>query len=131
MAVAETCSILAAGMSGLFHFARIVFSSIPLIIISVLLAQSPAAPVKYEPSEVEQLRLQLAAKDAQIAQIQFQNAQYVFQQAIARLHAEADKVKAEHKWPAEVQFKPETLTFAVPAPPKPPVPEKKPLEKKP
>jgi len=96
-----------------------------LILISALFAQSPA-PVKYEPTEVEQLRLQLAAKDAQIAQIQFQNAQYVFQQAIARLHAEADKVKAEHKWPAEVQFKQETLTFAAPAPPKPPVPEKKP-----
>src|SRR6266404_7794961 len=91
--------------------------SLTLLFSATLLAQTP--PAKYEPTEVEQLRLQLAAKDAQIAQIQFQNAQYVFQQAIARLHAEADKVKAEHKWPAEVQFKPETLTFAAPAPPKP------------
>jgi len=102
---------------------KIALSFVLSILMMALFAQSPAAPAKYEPSEVEQLRLQLAAKDAQIAQIQFQNAQYVFQQAIARLHAEADKVKAEHKWPAEVQFKPETLTFAAPAPPKP---EKKP-----
>jgi len=93
--------------------------SLTLLLSATLLAQTP--PVKYEPTEVEMLRLQVAQKDAQIAQIQLQQAQQMFQQALGRLHLEADKIKAEHKWPAEVQFKMDTLTFA--APPK--APEKK------
>jgi|SRR5882724_8702909 len=98
-----------------------------LLFGATLLAQS--SPVKYEPTEVELLRLQVAQKDAQIAQMQLQQAQQIFQQSFGRLRAEADKIKAEHKWPAEVQFKSDTLTFAAPPPKepeKPKVPEKKP-----
>jgi|SRR6267142_4273374 len=91
-----------------------------LLFSATLLAQSP--PAKYEPTEVELLRLQVAQKDAQIAQIQLQQAQQMFQQALGRLQVQADIIKAEHKWPAEVQFKLETLTFAPPTK----APEKKP-----
>src|SRR6267378_483908 len=65
-------------------------------------AQAPTPPssVKYEPTEVERLRLEVKQKDAQLAQVQLQRAQQAFQQSLALLDEEAGKVKAAHPdWP--------------------------------
>jgi hypothetical protein len=75
---------------------------------------SPAAPSKYQPTEVQALKLQVLQRDAQLAQIQLQRAQQAFQGALAALDAEAGKVKTENGWPKDVQFSPDTLTFDVP-----------------
>lgn len=69
---------------------------------------------KYEPTELQRLKLQVLQRDAQLAQVQLQRAQQAFQGALAALDAEAGEVKKSNKWPAEVQFSPDTLTFDVP-----------------
>lgn len=75
---------------------------------------------KYPLSEIQTLRLQVKQKDAQIAQQNVFVAQQAFSAAIKALRDEADKVKVENKWPAEVQFSPENLMFVDPvlAPPR-------------
>lgn len=98
-------------------------AGIGLTFISVAgLAQSPPAappaPAKYVPTELQLLKLQVAQKDAQLAQIQLQRAQQAFQGALAALDAEAGAVKKENRWPDAVQFSPDTLTFAIVDPPK-------------
>lgn len=99
------------------------------------LAQSPPAPppatAKYVPTELQALRLQVAQKDAQLAQVQLQRAQQAFQGALAKLDEIAGQVKLENHWAADVQFSPDTLTFEAPKLPAPtptpaPTPEKKP-----
>lgn len=72
--------------------------------------QPPLA--KYQPTEVQSLRLQVAQKNAQLAQAALQQAQRNFQDAFAALNAEAEKVKAEEHWDAKVTFDPDKLTFA-------------------
>jgi hypothetical protein len=74
---------------------------------------------KYQPTEIQLLRLQVLQRDAQIAQMQFY-------QKVAALQAEGQKVKTENKWPADVRFNPDTLTFEEAPPPPPPKEEKKP-----
>lgn len=100
-----------------------------------MMAQAPPAaapPSKYEPTEVQRLKLQVAQKDAQLAQVQLQRAQQAFQAALAELDAEAGRVKVANGWPSTVQFSPDTLTFVeapkpsvAPAPPVPTAPEQK------
>jgi hypothetical protein len=67
---------------------------------------APAAqtPKKYEPTEVESLRLQLKQRDAQLAQVAVQQANAVFQKTVADFNAEVDAIKKAHGWPAEVQI---------------------------
>lgn len=90
-------------------------------------AQSPTPPPpsKYQPTEVQSLRLQVAQKNAQLAQAALQSAQRAFADAFSALQQEAAKVKAEQKWDdAKVTFNPDTLTFVdapTPAAPKPEV----------
>ena len=103
-----------------------------LVVVALLVAgvlrsrgQTPTPPSKYQPTEVQSLRLQVAQKNAQLAQVALQQAQRNFQDAFAALNAEAAKVKAEQKWDdAKVTFNADTLTFAD-APVKPPAPEAK------
>jgi hypothetical protein len=71
---------------------------------------------KYEPTEVQSLRLQVKQKDTQLAQI-------AFQRALGALYEEASKVKKENNWPNELVINPDTLTFSMP--PKPPEQKKK------
>lgn len=92
-------------------------------------ATPPAAPATYKPTEIQLLKLQVAQKDAQLAQVQLQRAQQTFQGALAQLDTVAGDVKRENGWPKDVQFSPDTLTFTVPVsvPQLPPsTPEKKP-----
>ena len=71
-----------------------------------------AQDTKYPLSEIQTLRLQVKQKDAQIAQQNVFVAQQSFSAALKALKEEAEKVRIENKWPAEVQFSPEQLVFA-------------------
>lgn len=73
------------------------------------------APAEYKPTEIQTLRLQVKQKDARLAQVDLRDAQNRFNQALADLNAEGEKVKVENKWPSTVMFSMDTLTFAVPA----------------
>lgn len=76
---------------------------------------------KYQPSEVQQLQLQLAQAEAKLAQSQMNAAcgdtPGKFNQALLSLQAAAKKVAQDNKWPATLQFSDDTLTFTDPAPP--------------
>ena len=87
---------------------------------------------KFQPTEVQSLRLQVKQKDAQLAQRDLSDAcgggpgaplgrlQQAFQQAFTNLTGEAEKIKQENKWPTSTQFDPNTLQFAEPPKPAPP-----------
>jgi hypothetical protein len=79
---------------------------------------------KFEPTEIQSLRLQIRQRDAQIAQKDLFTANQRFQLTLGELQAEAQKIKTENKWPADVRFNPDTLVFE--EPPKPAEPPKKP-----
>jgi hypothetical protein len=90
-----------------------------LILASGILAQ---APTKYQPTEVQSLKIQLAYKDVQIAQQQYQA-------ALNALSGTAAAAQKENGWPVTV-----TLNYAAlpavqfvdhPAPPAPKKPEPK------
>ena len=82
-------------------------------IISIGRAVADEVQKKYEPTEVQSLRLQLRQKDLIIAK---QN----FNLASQALNEEATRVVIENKWPNDLEFSQETLTFS--AAKKPPVP---------
>jgi hypothetical protein len=83
-------------------------------LISLAVASQAPQPKKYQPSEVESLRLQVKQKDAQLASYQAQQAQQAAQKAYADLMAEADKIKESEHWPANVMFSPQDLSFSEP-----------------
>jgi hypothetical protein len=64
-------------------------------------------PVKYEPTEIQSLRLQVRLKDVQLAQERYQV-------AVKDLLNEAAAIKVEQKWPKEVFFDAATMTFQPP-----------------
>ena len=80
---------------------------------------------KYKPSEIQSLRLQVKQKDALLAQQALGQAQTNFQNAMAALAAEAERIKQDNKWDAKVQFDAGTLQFTLP-PAAAVTPEKKP-----
>jgi hypothetical protein len=90
---------------------KIVF--IVLLAATIAIADD-AKPAKYQPNEVQSLRLQVKLRDAQIAQRDLQTAQQRFNQTLFDLNAEADKVRTENKWSDKVSFDPNTLTFSEP-----------------
>src|SRR4029077_7853641 len=99
--------------------------------MGVARSQAPASPSAkvYAPTKDQALQLQVAPKDASLAQAQLQRAQQAFQQALAQLDSVAGEVKKANGWPADVQFSPDTLTFsAPPTPPTLPAQGKKPEE---
>jgi hypothetical protein len=66
---------------------------------------------KYNPSEVQTLRLQVKQKDAQLAQLDMQAATERFQVALNGLQQAGEAVRVENKWPDTVKFDPNTLSF--------------------
>ena len=79
-------------------------------------ATAPAPP-KYEPTEIQRLRLEVKQRDAKLAQRDLADAQARFQAAVAALMAEGDAVRAANGWPKDVALNPDTLAFAVPVAP--------------
>jgi hypothetical protein len=66
--------------------------------------QLPAPPSKYAPTEVQRLKMELAAKDVQIAKMQYVS-------AVNALTSLGDQIRAENKWPEDVQLDLSTMTF--------------------
>jgi hypothetical protein len=95
------------------------------VAVAFPLAQAPAPPkpvpaetapaagprareaVSFNITEVESLKLQVAQKDAVIAQIQWQT-------AVGRFNAEIKAVHDAHGWPDSVVFNPNSMNFAGP-----------------
>ena len=80
---------------------------------------------KYTLTEVQQLRLQVMQRDAQLLQVRLQETQRQFQEKVSELMATAQKVKLEQGWPPETVFNPDTLQFSAPPPPATPAKEEK------
>lgn len=80
----------------------------------------PATPAPgLTPTENQSLRLTNKQLVAQLRQKDAQQAELAFQQSLADLQAEADKVKTEQGWPKETQFDIGTLKFTSVLPEKP------------
>jgi hypothetical protein len=75
----------------------------------------PAAPA-LTPTETQSLRLRNKQLEALLAKTAADAAQQHFQQALADLNAEAERVKTEQHWPKDTQFSMNDLSFT-PAPP--------------
>ena len=91
------------------------------------LAQQPGAPPsKYQPSEVQVLKLKVKQLEALNAGKDFQAAQQIYQQKMSALTEQAQQIETENKWPTTLAFDPNSLTFNErPEPPAPPKAEEK------
>jgi hypothetical protein len=86
-------------------------STLVLFAIAVFGQDKP----KYQPTEVQSLRLQVRQKDALLAKRALDDAQTAFQKALTDLNSESEKVKTENNWPKEVSFNPNDLSYTEPA----------------
>lgn len=113
------------------HVIRIIaFAAIAILVALVMVAfAGQNDPPKYQPTEVHALRLKVAQQAAQLAQRDLQDAQTRFQQSLATLREEGERVKSEEKWPKDVVFDIGSLTFTAPQPPAAPVPAAKEAKK--
>lgn len=89
-----------------------------LIIAASVAVSAQEAAKKYEPTEIQSLRLQVKQKDAILAQQSIASAQQAvtlaqqnFTKAIEEMNAEAETIKKANKWPETVQLNPQTLAF--------------------
>lgn len=107
--------------------------ALTLLVIIAQGQEKPKTPVpvadavqSYEATEVENLRLQVIQRDAQLAQIAAQQANAQFQKTVNEFNAEVETIKKAHNWPAGVQVDPVALSktneikFVAPPPPLPP-----------
>jgi hypothetical protein len=85
----------------------------------------------FTPTEVQNLRLQVKQRDAQIAQRDMVAAQEKFQNFLATLQSEGEKVRLENHWPDTVKFDPNTLGFTESTPTPVPATVPKPTPTKP
>jgi hypothetical protein len=83
---------------------------IMLIALCGFVLQGEEKP-KYQPTEIQRLRMEVRQRDAQLAQKDYFIAQQNFNMAVKALTEEAAKVKAENKWPDGLVFDQEKLTF--------------------
>lgn len=106
---------------------------IVLVLVTVALASVMAAAQSLlKPTADEQKDLQLAQKDAIIAQLtqkaahdQADKADKDFSDAVAKLTDLGDAVKKAHSWPANTKFDLQSLTFLSPVAPVTPAAPKK------
>lgn len=82
--------------------------------VAVLVAAQKTEPLKFLANEVQQLRLQVKQKDAQLAQAALKEADARFKQTLQELSNEAEQVKKDQHWPADVVFDPNSLSFSEP-----------------
>lgn len=113
--------------------------AIAVLIFAVLggLLLSCSASGKYEPTEIEKLKLQVDQKDAIIAfqnmqaiQKQYQDQQGIYNKAVAALSQTVNDIRKAHGWSDKVTFNMQTLTFEPPAPAPPPEKKKPEAPKK-
>src|SRR5436190_2377129 len=90
-------------------------SKIIITVVALLVGLIAAAlgqQKTYTPTEVQQLKLQLKQRDAQLAQVALREAQSNFQQKVKDLMEEGVAIKKEQGWPESVQMNPDSLTFS-------------------
>lgn len=80
-----------------------------VVLASLLYAQ--AVRPKYQPSDSEMTNLKLAFAEAQVAQRDVALAQVTLNDKLGALNAAGQKVIAHEKWPSEVKFDVNHLTF--------------------
>ena len=83
-----------------------------LAIVDMLHSQATT----FKPSEVQQLKLQVAQRDAWLAQRDYLDSQRRYQEAVAALNRLGEDVKKENAWPDAVIFNADRIEFAVPPP---------------
>jgi len=66
---------------------------------------------EYKPTELQQLKLQVRQKDAQLAQVALREAQSNFQQKVKDLMEEGVAVQKAQGWPDTVTMNPDSLVF--------------------
>ena len=86
----------------------------PYLVPVVTLGQEK--PKEYKLTEVQQLKLQVQQKDAQLLQAQLQNIQRQFQEKVSELMSTAQKIKMENGWSPDTKFDPDHLIFSAPDP---------------
>lgn len=103
------------------------------------MAQAPAklADITFTPTDLQLTKLQLAHSRAETAMEKKAAAENSFNAAINNLQGECEKVKTENKWPAETICNMDSVDLGgndklppFQAPPKPPVTDTKPTDKK-
>jgi len=114
---------------------RVVLALAVVVFLVILghAAWGQAAAPGFAPTPNQLTRLQLAQKDAIIAQLLLNQAEKQRDDANASLNAAGEAVRVENKWPDTVHFNPQTLTYfdmpkltPAPVPAKTPEPAKKP-----
>jgi hypothetical protein len=88
--------------------------AVGLLLAGLAIRAQLSKPKTYLPSETQTLRLKVKQDAAVIAQKDMQVVQQRFQDALNALNSEAEKVKVENRWPKDVKFSPDTLTFDMP-----------------
>jgi hypothetical protein len=89
---------------------------VAVICITLAISGWSQEKVKYEPTEIQSLRLKVDQQKALLAQRDLQQAQANMQAAMAALTEESAKIKKENGWPEDVTFNPDSLAFSSPAP---------------
>lgn len=84
---------------------------VPSLLLTTLLAAQDVAKNDYKPSEVQTLKLQLAQKDAIIAKQAKDFADTNFNNAYSKLQAAGQQVIEDNKWPRDLLFNPDQLSF--------------------
>ena len=95
----------------------IILIGVVAVILCLMWAERTMSQEKareYKLTEVQQLKLQVQQKDAQLLQAQLQNIQRQFQEKVSDLMSTANKFKLENGWPPETVFDPDRLTFSAP-----------------
>jgi type II secretory pathway pseudopilin PulG len=119
---------------------RIALAPYTLAVVLIILLLSWLAfgqtAQSYKPTEVQQLKLQVAQRDAWLAQRDYIEAQRRYQDSVRVLNTLGDDIKKENTWPAEVIFNADKIEFVAPPPntarpgaPGPPPPPVLPLPK--
>lgn len=86
-------------------------------------AQQTSPAADFVPSEVQSLKLQLAQRELNLAQLAQQD-------ALHQLVALGTQIRLENGWPATVQFNPYTLGYVSTVPPNPAAQNLPPAQKK-
>ncbi len=93
----------------------VLFLIVAVVMLLGMAQAPPSAPkAKYEPSELQALRLKVKQQEAVLAQRDLRDAQMRLQAAMTELEAAAQAIKKENKWADNVQFDVNTLTFTAP-----------------
>src|SRR6266436_1060530 len=91
---------------------KIIITLIALLVGMVVAAIGTETSKEYKPTELQQLKLQVRQKDAQLAQVALREAQSNFQQKVKELMEEGVAIQKANSWPDNVTLNADTLQFS-------------------